>query len=531
MTPSADRPDNGGLRQTLGSARKAGLLEPGLVAALVTSFAWWGPTAATAYAAAAIRRPFRTAVIDDHGSVAYGQLHLRTDFAAGALKRHGIGRDSTVGIMCRNHRGFIEANIASAKLGARVVYLNTGLPADQLFQVGEREEIDLVFHDREFTTTVAEAGIPEAVVVAPEDDPSWSFPGLERRRWLWRGPDPRGAGDPIILTSGTTGVPKGARRSARGTDAAGAMGIFEVIPYHSGDVMVVPAPLFHAWGLSQHLLAATLTGTVVLRRRFDPVQVLEDARRHDADVLAAVPVMLTRMLDCESDAQLRHLRVVATSGAPLPGTLATRWMDRHGDTLYNLYGSTEVGQVAIAGPQDLRAAPGTAGTAPPGVELRVLGADGKPVQAGEIGEIVAVSGAHFDGYTGGGSKAIRDGAMVTGDTGYLDDTGRLFVTGRTDDMIISGGENLYPAGIENALLEHPAVREVAVVGVPDDELGQKVRAVVVVTDRRKGSVASLRAHAKQRLANYECPREYVFVDELPRNPTGKILRSTLSRVP
>ncbi len=522
-------PEQSSNRQALDAARRAGLLEPGLVMASATSFAFWGASAAMPYAAAAARRPFRTAVIDDYGSLTYLQLHTRTDRVAGALKAQGLGRGDAVGLMCRNHRGFVEANVAVAKLGARAVYINTGLPAEQLGVVAEREQLQLMVHDAEFSAVVAAAGVSKRVVVAPEDDPKWSFPSLDRRRRILLPTGPRPSADPVILTSGTTGVPKGARRPTSSGDAAGAAGMLAAIPYRSGDTVVVAAPLFHAWGLSQHLVAATLHGTVVLQRKFDAEGVLELCRHHEADVLAAVPVMLARMLDTGSCVVLRHLRVTATSGAPLPGDLAQRWMDSHGDHLYNMYGSTEVGQATIAGPADLRDAPGTAGRPPLGVDIRVLGKDNEPLPAGEVGEVVVASSFNFDGYTGGETKERRDGAMVTGDTGYLDSEGRLFITGRADDMIISGGENLYPTGIENALLRYPGVREAAVVGVPDDKLGQRVRAVVVADTGV--SAKKLKAHAKAELATYEVPREFVFVDELPRNATGKILRRQLVELP
>nr|WHW29331.1 putative AMP-binding protein [uncultured bacterium] len=522
-------PDKSDNRKAIDAARQAGLLEPGLMMASATSFALWGASAAMPYAAAAVRRPFRTAVVDDYGSLTYLQLHTRTDRVAGALRGLGIAKGDAVGLMCRNHRGFVEANIAAAKLGARAVYVNTGLPADQLGVVAEREELRLILHDEEFSSVVARAGVDHTVVVAPEDDPKWSFPSLDRRRRFLLPTGPGASADPVILTSGTTGVPKGARRPTSSGDAAGAAGMLAAIPYRSGDTVVVAAPLFHAWGLSQHLVAATLHGTVVLQRKFEAEGMLELCRRHEADVLAAVPVMLTRMLDTDSDVALRQLRITATSGAPLPGDLAQRWMDRHGDHLYNMYGSTEVGQATIAGPADLRDAPGTAGCAPLGVTLRVLGANDETLPPGEIGEVVVESNFTFEGYTGGGTKDRRGGAMVTGDTGYLDHEGRLFITGRADDMIISGGENLYPAGIEDTLLRYPGVREVAVVGVADDTLGQRVRAVLVVDP---GVTAKkLKAHAKRELATYEVPKEFLFVAELPRNATGKILRRQLAELP
>lgn len=507
---------------------RAGLLAPDLVGALTGAALWWGPTVAASYSAAALRHPRRTALVDDEGRLSYLQLAMRTDRVAAALRGRGLGSGAPVGVLCRNHRGFVEATISLAKIGARPTYLNTGLAPGQLAAVVGRERLESVVCDREFVDVMTEAAPHvELVVAAPEDDPTWSFPDLARRRILLRLPSPSTASDPVILTSGTTGVPKGARRSAGGAMVPAVAGLLAAMPLRRGDRVLVAAPLFHAWGLGQMTLTAALAGTLVLRRRFDPRAVLEDAAAHRVDVLAVVPTMLVRMLDVDGAGSLAEVRVVASSGGPLVGDTATAWMDAHGDRLYNLYGSTEVGQVAIAGPGDLRRAPGCAGVAPLGVELRIVDDHGADVDRGAIGRIVVRSGAHFDGYTGGGSKPMIDGFMDIGDTGYLDRHGLLHVVGRSDDMIVTGGENVYPQPIEDILVRHPEVIEAAVVGVDDADLGQRIVAHVV---RRPGSritASALRAHCRAGLAAHEVPRAIEFCDELPRNATGKVLRRDL----
>ncbi len=340
----------------------------------------------------------------------------------------------------------------SAKLGARVAYLNPGLPPSQLNEVIEREALSIVIADADLADRVEQASV---VVAAPEDNADWSFPELAKWRPLLRLPHPTSSDDPIVLTSGTTGAPKGTRRTARRGAATAAFGVLDAIPYQRGDVVVLPAPLFHAWGLSQLLTAASLGGTVVLRRRFDPETVAADVEAHGATVLAVVPVMLHRLLNVDSSFDLSTLRIVASSGSALPGDLAARWITRFGPNLYNLYGSTEVGQVTIATPVDLGVDPTTAGQPVRGVEIRIVDDAGHDVFEGDVGRIMVKSEMHFDGYTDGGNKDMLDGFMSIGDQGRLDSAGRLFVLGRADDMIISGGENLYPATIERALTQPP----------------------------------------------------------------------------
>lgn len=547
MNPNSQK----NLSSLAGAAWRAGLLDPASLAALTAATALLGRSTATPYAAAAARYPNRTAIIDDYGCLTYRELDRRTTQLAVALRRNGIDRSMTIGVLCRNHRGFIEANVAAAKLGARTVLLNTGLPESQLTEVVDREEIAAVIADQDLSPAVEQAAADgcQLVICAPEADTEWSFPGLSRPLLPVLLRRPGGSADPVLLTSGTTGAPKGTRRSTSNPEAGvrtalSALGFVESIPFSRGDVTVLPAPLFHAWGFSQLVLSATLAGTVVLRRRFSPRTVLDDIEAHGGEVLAAVPVMLHRILETEraldvSDESspehrdLSTLRLVAVSGSALPGDLAVHWMDRFGDTLYNLYGSTEVGQVSAAGPGELRMAPGTAGRPLRGIEVQILDDLDQPVAPGETGHIAIGSPMHFDGYTDGQTKRVLDGRMFTGDQGHIDQDGLLFVDGRDDDMIITGGENVFPAAIEQQLLDHPAVGEAVVVGVMDQDLGQRIRAVVVPEPVQESVTAGaltkqLKRHLSVGLADYEVPREYVYVTALPRTTTGKVVRGELT---
>ncbi len=308
--------------------------------------------------------------------------------------------------------------------------------------------------------------------------------------------------------------------------------MLERLPYRSRETAVIAAPCFHSWGLSNSILSLLLGDTMVLDRRFDPERTLALIARHRAEMLAAVPVMLLRILELPADVCACHdtssLRFVPLSGSALPGDLATRFMDRFGDVLYNLYGSTEVGAVSVAAPADLRAAPSTAGRPPRGISVRLLDDAYREVARGETGRIFVRGPLAFDGYTDGATRAVVDGFMHTGDIGHFDGDGRLFVDGRDDDMIVSGGENVFPSEVEDVIARHPDVVEAAVIGVDDDEYGQRLKAFVVPSASATLTADDVRTVVRANLARYKVPREVEFVDELPRNATGKVVRRNLS---
>ncbi len=335
----------------------------------------------------------------------------------------------------------------------------------------------------------------------------------------------------VILTSGTTGTPKGAnRKQPESLEPAAAL--FSKIPLRARETTVIAAPMFHSWGYAHFTMALPLASTLVLRRRFDPEQTLADIARHRATALAVVPVMLQRILELPLETLERYdtaaLRIIAASGSVLPGQLATRVMDTFGEVLYNLYGSTEVAWATIATPEDLRAAPGTAGRPPLGTVVKILDAEGRELAQGQRGRIFAANEMVFDGYTGGGGKEIVRGLMSTGDMGHIDAGGRLFVDGRDDEMIVSGGENVFPREVEDLLAKHPQIEEAAVVGVEDEKFGQRLKAFVVVREQADLGEEEIREYVKQNLARYKVPRDVVFLQTLPRNATGKVLKRELT---
>ncbi|GAA0615622.1 AMP-binding protein [Kutzneria viridogrisea] len=500
-------------------------MRPDRLLGVVGGYLRWDLTLPFGYAVGAARHPDRIAIIDELGSLSYREVEERTTRLAHGLTGRGVRAGSTVGLLCRNHRGFIEAAMACAKLGANTVLLNTGLATAQLRAVLSDQQVTTLIADEEFagdfpgvTTVVAWTdGPPDQGTLQGLIDSSAATP-LPRR-------PPRGR--LIVLTSGTTGTPKGARRPEPAS-LSPAAALLSRIPLHSGEVSLISAPLFHTWGLAAFQIGVVLGATLVLHRRFDPKSTVDALASNKCTSLFAVPVMLQRILDLHGAPRpLPALRVVASSGSALPAPVAQQFQREFGPVLYNLYGSTEVSWATIATPEDLHAAPSTAGRPPLGTRLAILDEAGAPVPQGGVGRIFVGNDMLFEGYTNGSGKEVREGLMSTGDLGHLDAEGRLFVVGRDDEMIVSGGENVYPRATEDAIAALPQVREVAVVGVPDAEFGQRLAAFVVLTEGAELTAESVRDHVRGRLARYCVPREVTFLDELPRNSTGKVLKRLL----
>jgi acyl-CoA synthetase (AMP-forming)/AMP-acid ligase II len=294
---------------------------------------------------------------------------------------------------------------------------------------------------------------------------------------------------------------------------------------------MIAAPMFHSWGFAHFTLAMGLCSTIVLKRKFDPEATLSLTASHRCTALVVVPVMLQRILELDDEVLRRYdlsrVKAVPVSGSALPPAVSERWMDLFGENLYNLYGSTEVAWATIATPADLRAAPGTAGKPPRGTVVRLYDEDGGEVAPGRTGRIFVGNELAFEGYTGGGNKDAIGGLLSSGDVGHFDDGGRLFIDGRDDDMIVSGGENVFPGEVEDLLAGHDAIAEAAVFGVEDEEFGQRLKAVVVLRDGHDLDAGEIKRFVKDNLAGYKVPRDVEFVAELPRTSTGKVLKREL----
>ena len=506
---------------------RRGLLTPGRpirVASQLNALRRWGWSLAGELRQAAARDPDRTAVVDEHGTeLTYRELLDRAERMARSLRAgFGVQTGDRIGVLCRNHHGLIETIVAATVLGVDAVLVNTGLSAAQLATVTEEQRLRVLVHDDEFAERVVAlpAELPRVDERAREELVAGALPGDLH--------PPERDGRIIVLTSGTTGAPKGARRPTP-NGFGPLVSIIDRIPLHTRDRVMIAAPIFHTWGFAALQVCFALRATIVLHRRFDPAATLAALVTHRCDALFAVPVMVQRLMEVPPPDPRPALKVVAVSGSALPGGLATRFMDVYGDVLYNLYGSTEVSWASIAGPAELRAAPTTAGRPPHGTRVRILDAAGQPVPDGQVGRIFVGNEMLFEGYTSGGARESRDGLLDTGDLGRLTADGLLFVDGRADDMIVSGGENVFPSEVENLLAQLPQVREVAVIGVPDEEYGQRLAAFLALHPGETLDPDAVREYVRHYLARFSVPRDVVFVKYLPRNATGKVLTRELRR--
>lgn len=482
----------------------------------------------TLLAVTAARWPDRTAIIDDDGALSYGQLQRATEAMARGLSGAGVTRGQAVGVMCRNGRGFVAAFFAAALLGADVVPISTEFRSDALSAAVRAHHIWAVVADNEFAERIRAAD--ESVVAIDPAAIGESDEGARRPRVA-------APGRIVLLTSGTTGKPKGVPRAPELRSAVGVwVTILDRTRLRTGSRISVAMPMFHGLGLGMLMLTVALGGTVLTHRHFDAEAALAQASLHRADAFTAVPVVLARVLELPERVRARnplpHLRVVMSSGDRLDPTLGQRFMDTYGDILYNGYGSTEVGIGSLATPVDLREAPETVGRPVAGCPVRILDKNGRPVGPRVTGRIFVGGDLAGRGYTGdaasGEAKAVIDGMTSTGDMGYLDNAGRLFIVGREDDMIISGGENVYPRAVENALARHPGIADNVVIGVPDERFGQRLAAFVVPQPGGHLDVQELREYLLDRVSRFEQPRDINVVAAIPRNPTGKVLRRELS---
>jgi fatty-acyl-CoA synthase len=508
---------------------------PQAIAAMVADIARWGEIGMIP-SVNARRTPHRMAVIDDEGTMTFRELDDAVNAVANALVSMGVKGGNGVAILARNHRWFLVANYACARVGARTILLNTEFSGPQIADVADREGARLLIYDDEYSNAVSQAnfelGKLRAFAETPDGDETLAQ--VIARSSREPAPKPSKHSSLIILTSGTTGTPKGANRSQPPT-LAPIGGVLSAVPFKAGEVTDLPSPMFHALGYLHATLAMTLGSTLVLRRKFRPMTVIEDIEKHRATALVVVPVMLSRILDALDSADrsydLSSLRIVFVSGSQLGAELATRATKRLGPVIYNLYGSTEIAYASIARPQDLEINPATVGPIVKGAKVKIFDDQGTEVPQGQIGRIFVGNFFPFEGYTGGGGKQIIDGLLSSGDMGYFDDNGLLYVTGRDDEMIVSGGENVFPAEVEDLISGHPDVVEATALGVEDQEYGARLRAFVVKQQDSDLDEDAVKSYVKEHLARYKVPREVIFLDELPRNPTGKILKRELRNIP
>jgi fatty-acyl-CoA synthase len=514
---------------------------PQNVVAMVADIRRWGEFGMIP-ALNARRTPNATAIIDDDGELTFKELDDAAHSVANGLLAMGVKGGDGVAILARNHRWFLISVYGAARTGARIILLNSEFSGPQIKEVSEREGAKVIIYDDEYTAAVSKAEPPLGKLRALATNPDKEEPSGSTDETLTdliarskRDPAPKASkhSSIIILTSGTTGTPKGANRSSP-PSLAPIGGVLSHVPFKAGEVTSLPAPMFHALGFLHGTIAMMLGSTLVLRRRFKTATVLEDIAKHGVTAMVVVPVMLSRVLDqlekTDPKPDLSSLRIVFVSGSQLGAELAQRATRDLGPVIYNLYGSTEIAFATIARPEDLQKNPATVGPVVKGVKVRILDDNGKDLPQGEVGRIFVGNTFPFEGYTGGGHKQIIDGLMSSGDVGYFDEHGLLYVSGRDDEMIVCGGENVFPAEVEDLISGHPEVVEATALGVEDKEWGHRLRAFVVKTEGASVDEEAIKTYVKENLARYKVPREVIFLEELPRNPTGKILKRELREI-
>ncbi|NKY33944.1 acyl-CoA synthetase [Nocardia speluncae] len=522
--------------------RKRGLFDPLRLDHAVKSMVnagKYGPFAAVVMHAVQ-DRPDSPAIADEKGELTFRDLDEQSNAFARGLVERGLRAGDVVAILARDHRGMVLSMLTSGKLGLRAVLMNTGFAKPQFADVAEREQVKAVLHDSEFFELMSAipASIPRILTWVDESDHADpEIPTVESVS-AGRSTAPLAApskpGGTVILTSGTTGTPKGAPRDKVSPFISAQF--IDRVPLPSNGTMVMAAPIFHGTGLSQFSLGLGLGNRVIFQqRRFDPALTLANIERYRADSLVVVPTMLQRLLDQPREILDRYdvssLRVIFAAGSAIPQDVVVRTGEYFGDVLYNLYGSTECAVITVATPEELRAEPTTAGRPPVGVRIALYDENRKRITEPEVTGTIFIDNPHaFEAYTDGRTKEQVDGMMSSGDVGHLNRNGLLFIDGRDDDMIVSGGENVFPQEVEHLIANRPDVLEAAVVGVDDHEFGKRLRAVVVPGPGSARDPQEIKDYVKTNLARYKVPREVVFLDELPRNATGKLLRKPLTEL-
>jgi fatty-acyl-CoA synthase len=514
-----------------------GIERPSQMARMALVFERYGLLSAT-LGVSALRHGDQVAIRDERGDLTYRELDEQTNALANAWRAEGLRAGEGVAILVRNHRGFLQAVFAAAKAGSKIILLNTSFAGPQIREVAQREGTDMLVFDDEYREVLSGVDPPRGRWRAWVDDETQLSAPDTLHALIARGstkPPPRAGKTPriVILTSGTTGTPKGAPRDE--PKSLGIIGgVLSKVPFRARETTVLAAPMFHALGFAGMALALSLGSTLVVQRRFDPEATLDALTDNQATTLTLVPVMLQRMIELGEDQirarDLHALRIIFASGSAVSADLVKRTLSAFGPVLYNMYGSTEVAEATIATPDDLAADPNTVGGPVRGTVVKILDEHGREVPVGTTGRIFVANAAQFEGYTGGEDKERIRGLMSSGDVGHFDAHGRLFIDGRDDEMIVSGGENVFPAEVEDLLAGHEAIAEAAAIGVADDQFGQRLKAFVVVRNGHELTEDDVKGYVRDNLARYKVPREVVFLDELPRNQTGKVLKRKLAQM-
>ncbi|MEO8844877.1 MAG: AMP-binding protein [Kofleriaceae bacterium] len=510
-----------------------------------------GPHLAVMFHAAT--HPDKEAIVEygEHGvrRMTWGELDATINRLANALHARGVTGGKRVAVMLPNCTEYLVVQQALARLGGTAVQIGYRLKPAEIAYILENSEPNATIVHAEYLTAMREAR-----KLAQRSDPMLSVGGESTPQAAQSSHDvddwdralaaanpevpPRiregDGGGVIVYTSGTTGKPKGANRSWKKTGFESVGDMILQMQIRADDRHLVVCPLYHSAAPAFVAVMMSLGATVVLQNHFDPEQCLQIIENERITCSMMVPTMLIRMAALPTDVvakySTRSLRWVMSGAAPLSTEAARRFMETFGPVLWNFYGSTETGLVTLAGPGDHVTRPGTIGKAMRGNQIRLLDDAGHAVAPGQVGELYARNSTLMSGYHGNESatnEAQREGFYSVGDIGRIDRDGYYYLESRKHDMVISGGVNIYPREIEDHLATHPKILEAAVVGVPDAEWGETLRAFIVLRQGEQLDEKAVVEYCREALADYKRPRKVTFLAELPRNPTGKILKREL----
>ena len=487
-------------------------------------------------------KPDAVAQIEGDRSLTWRELLERRNRVANALVKQGVGRGEHVIIYAPNSLEYLLASAATRAANAVPIPMNHRLVADEVSYILEHSDAVAAFVGGPYVAMAEEVRRHAARVRL------WITLGSEHRPWAtsldelleqggtdYPAVDPaQGLGGSMIYTGGTTGKPKGALRAA--SDAQTTLAFMQALGMmHDDHAHLVAGPLYHSAPGSFSLFAALLGGTVVVMPRFDPEQALHLIDKHRITSTFMAPTLVKRIVDLPESVRARYdvssMRALIVAAAPCPMRVKEAALGYFGACLYEFYGSTELGINTILRPEDVLRKPGSCGRAAPNIEIALLDDEGRPVPTGEPGEVyVRRFRGMFDAYYKNSEATVqteRDGWHSVGDVAWVDAEGFYTLCDRKRDMIISGGVNIYPAEIEDALHRHPAIEDVAVFGVPDDDWGERVHAAVQLRPNQALTADELRAFARRHLADYKVPREVSFPENFPRDTAGKLVKRLL----
>jgi fatty-acyl-CoA synthase len=500
----------------------------------------------------ALADPLRPAVVSIPGDspdqrFSYGELEQRIHRLTHGLRALGLGPGERIGAFLHNGHEYLELNAALGVVGGTNVQIGYRLKgAEVAYYVENSGARALLFHN-DLAPAVEEMlkELPAGSTLKREACIAvGGAPGFRSYEDLLASGDPMepamvpggGYGGVMVYTSGTTGKSKGAKRDFKKMGVETLMSFISQFPLNRDDRHLVLCPLYHSMAPAFAMMVSSVGGCNVILRHFDPENVLRVIERERITCTLVVPTMLARIMALPNEVLRRYdtssMRWIMSGAAPLPTDLARRVEDSFGPILYNFYGATESGLVTLALPGEHTARPGTIGRAIGGNHVRLLDGEGRDVPVGQVGELYTRNSMMMDGYHGNEAAtkaAMREGYVSVGDMASCDGDGYYYLADRKTDMVISGGVNIYPWEIEQRLHEHVAVLDAAVVGVPDAEWGESLAAFIVLQPGQQASAEELIDHVRTKLADYKRPRRVWFLDALPRNPTGKILKRELKK--